>query len=78
MTESDGLALAMACVMGTAFVVIATLLFCIIRNASKRDPEVDDLIEEVEQEEKAGREKKPAGKVKEREDWEKDGDWWKQ
>lgn len=65
-------------VMGTAFAVIATLLICIIRSASKRDPEVDRLLDEVDREEKETRVKKPAGEEKQREDWEKDEDWWKE
>ena len=61
-------------VMGTAFAVIAMLLFCMIRNASKRDPEVDRLLEEMEKDEKEVRVKKVTSEAKE---WEKDGDWWR-
>lgn len=73
-TETDGLALALLGVMGTAFAVIATLLFCMFRNASKRDPEVDRLIDEMEKDEKEVRVQETPLKA---EDWEKDGDWWK-
>ncbi|MGJ8645201.1 MAG: hypothetical protein ACSHX9_17500 [Luteolibacter sp.] len=75
-TESDGLALAMMGVMGTAFAVIAMILICVIRNASKQDTEVDRLLDEVKQEEKK-QQVKPIGAQKKKDDWEKDGDWWK-
>lgn len=64
-------------VMGTAFAVIAMLLICMIRNASKRDTEVDRLLDEVKREEKDTQPVKPANTPNTKADWEKDGDWWK-
>ena len=62
--------------MASAFTVIATLLFCMIRSARKRDPEVDRLLDEMADDEKKPRAVKPTGEAK-KGDWEKDGDWWK-
>lgn len=65
-------------VMATAFAVIATLFICMIWNASKRDADVDRLLDEVEREDKKEvPAKKPSGEVEQKADWEKDGDWWK-
>ena len=77
-TEADGLALAMMGVMLLAFGVIFSLLFCIVRAAKRRDPEVDRLMDEVEQEEKEEKLVKVAPAEKKREKWEKDGEWWKE
>ncbi len=79
-TEGDGLAIAMLATILLGFGVIVMLLGCMHRNASKRDNQVDRLLEEMEQNEKEG------GKAKARssrsspttEDWEREGDWWKE
>ena len=76
-TETDGLALALLGVMASAFAVIAMLLFCMLRNASRRDADVDDLLDEMERDEREERVKRPVGEAKVRDDWEKDEDWWK-
>ena len=77
LTESDSFALSMLGVILLGFGVLLMLGFCMFRNASRRDGDVDALLEEVAEEEKAPTVGKiAAGEVK-REPWEKDGDWWK-
>lgn len=76
-TESDGFALAMLLVLLSSFGIILMLGFCMFRNASRRNGDVDKLLEEIADEEKSATGRKiPAGEVKP-ELWEKDGDWWK-
>ena len=70
--ETDAFAIAMIVVMFSAFGVIALILVTILRNASKRNREVEELIEDIGKE----KEEAPVAK-KSREPWEKDGDWWK-
>jgi hypothetical protein len=72
-SEGDAFTIAMLVVMLCGLGMVVMLLVTILRNASKRNSEVDDLIDEVEREEK--KEKAPVGKTSE--PWEKDGDWWK-
>lgn len=77
MTESDGLALAMLVVLLISFGVIASLLAFMLRSSSRRDSEVDRLLEELAREEKAEKSVKPGPAAEEKQEWEKDGDWWK-
>lgn len=77
-TEVDGLAIAMLSVMLLAFGVVFSLLFCMFLAAKRRNPEVDELLEELEQEEKNAKLVKAVPVEKKREEWEKDGEWWKQ
>jgi heme/copper-type cytochrome/quinol oxidase subunit 2 len=73
MSPADGMVLAMLTMMGIAMGVIALLIFCMRRNASRRDPEVDALLEEVE-----AAEKQPTRReAPEPKPWERDSDWWK-
>jgi hypothetical protein len=72
-TAADGFVLAMLGMMILSTGVIALLIFCGLRNAARRNRQVDELLEEVAEEvrrEKVARAPKP-------EPWEKDGDWWK-
>lgn len=78
MNEADGFAVAMIAMLTLSLGVVLGILFTMVRNGSKRDPEVDRLIEELEREEK----KPPAPKAAPaeglaREAWEKEADWWK-
>lgn len=70
--EGDAFAIGMIVSVLVAFGVIALILVTIFRNASRKNDEVDDLIEEAGREEKK---KEPAAVKKE--PWERDGDWWK-
>jgi hypothetical protein len=77
LSASDGFVLAMLSMVFLSASVIALLIFCGLRNAARRNREVDDLLEEVDEE---GRRKKHAptsGAVPKSVSWEKDGDWWK-
>jgi len=77
-TESDGLALAMLLVMSLSFSVIATLLYCMFRNRSKRDPEVDRLLEELEDKQSpADPARAGSGKEQPKEPCERESEWWK-
>lgn len=78
MTDADGLAITMLAMIILSFGVILTLFVCMARNASRRDAEVDRLLDEFEQDEKAGgRVRVGSGEVKGGEPWERDADWWK-
>lgn len=72
---ADAFALSMLCVIALAMGTIALLFFCMRREASRRDPQVDALLEEVEREERQAMEPKPVGSA--REPWERSSDWWK-
>lgn len=72
--EADGFAIAMIVIMVLAFGVIGTIVFTIFRNARKRNRDVEELMDEVEREEKKTR---TPGSKKTGEPWERDGDWWK-
>jgi heme/copper-type cytochrome/quinol oxidase subunit 2 len=77
MSASDGFVLAMLAMIFLSASVIALLIFCGLRNAARRNRQVDDLLEEVAEE---ARRKKPAPTRTDppkSEPWEKDGDWWK-
>lgn len=75
-TETDGLALAMLAMIMLAFGVILMLLVCMLRSSSKRDAQVDLLLEEFQEESKKMQPAKTARAEKEKA-WERDGDWWK-
>lgn len=77
LTESDGFAVAMLGVILLGFGVLLMLGFCMFRNASRRDGDVDRLLDEVAEVEKAAMRGREAGKKSEREPWESDSDWWK-
>ncbi len=78
-TEADGFALAMLVVILLSFGVLIMLGFCMFRNASRRNGDVDRLIEELTDDEKnSGVGKVAAGDKLRREVWEKDGDWWRE
>lgn len=77
-TEADGFALAMIAILMLSLGTVLGLLISILRHGSKRDREVEDLIDEVSRDETSS-DPAPAGKADPatREPWEKDGDWWK-
>ncbi len=77
LSAADGFVLAMIAMMLISAGVIALLIVCGLRNAARRDRQVDDLLDEVNQKEEP---KKPASTKAEApkpEPWERDGDWWK-
>ena len=74
-SEADGMVIAMLLAMALSAGVVLMLVVTMLRNAARRNREVDDLLEEMDDEE---REAKPGAPVAAgREPWEKDGDWWK-
>jgi len=74
-TAADAFALAMLCVMLLSMGVIAMLFFLIRKSSSRRDAQVDELLEELARDEKP----QPAASIPAPilEDWEKEPDWWK-
>lgn len=77
MTEVDGLALTMLAMIMLSLGVVVMLLACMLRNASKRDQDVDHLLDEMEREEKSGKPAKAGTAEEKKQPWEKEGDWWK-
>lgn len=78
LNAADGFVLAMLTVMMVSFGIVALLIFCGLRSAARRNPEVDDLIEEVAAEESH----QPPAPVTAKDPiplelWEKEADWWK-
>jgi len=79
MNEADGFAVAMIAMLTLSLGVVFGILFSMVRNGSRRDPEVDRLIEEVSREQDPPIEARtPPPEAKNAEPWEKDADWWKQ
>ena len=74
-SAADGFVIAMLAMIFMSMGVVALLFVCMRRNAARRDLEVDDLLDEVEETEKRG--KQPAPEAPPAEPWERDGDWWK-
>jgi hypothetical protein len=78
LSASDGFAIAMIAMILLSFGTVGVLVICMLRNAARRDPHVDQLLEEIEESER--REKLPAPPAEdpvEKQPWEKDTDWWK-
>ncbi|QTN33575.1 hypothetical protein HZ994_15065 [Akkermansiaceae bacterium] len=79
MTVADVFAVAMLGTIFLSFSVILILFACMARNASRRDAGVDNLLDELERDEKSAKQVKAASRTEDkREAWEKDGDWWKE
>lgn len=74
---ADGFAIAMLGVILLSMGTLATLFFCMRRSASKRDPQVDALLEELEAEEREQHHTTTDAEAKSREPWEREADWWK-
>lgn len=72
-TASDGFAIGMIVVIGMSFAVIVSLFVSMRRHAGRRDPHVDELIQEVRDHALQLKNQTPP----KAEAWEKDGDWWK-
>lgn len=77
---ADGLVFALLGMMFLSLLIIGSLIFCMKRNASRRDPDVDDLLEEVAETERQERQQKQTPAIADgpaAEPWERPGDWWK-
>ncbi len=78
-TAVDAMALTMLGVMFLGFGVISLIFLNIRRHATRRDAELEALLEEVEAEAEKPQEEKPAPvpETPPREPWERETDWWK-
>ena len=78
-SASDGFAIAMLGMIFLGMAVIGVLLLCMRRSASKRDPHVDELFEEMEEDARRAALARTRADAENKSDapWEKDGDWWK-
>lgn len=72
----DAFAVAMLAVMAASFSVLGLLWWTMRRRAARRDPEVDELLEEVAREEKEAAAPTVATPAAAQE-WERDPDWWR-
>lgn len=78
LSASDGFAIAMIGMILLSFGTVGVLLLCMFRNAARRDPHVDQLLEEVEEAERQEQlPAQPGEDPVEKQPWEKDTDWWK-
>lgn len=75
-SAADGLVIAMLAMMVLSLSVVGLLFLCMRANVSRRNREVDDLLDEVAEDER--REKLAVqDKSKATAPWERDSDWWK-
>jgi hypothetical protein len=75
-SAADGLAIAMLLMIAVSLGMVAALFLSIRSSASRRDHQVDELLEEVAKEEEQGKLPSPPEQAP-RTPWEKDEDWWK-
>lgn len=73
--ESDAFAIAMLVVIFSALGVVALLLLTMRWRAARRDKHVDQLLDELEQEQKQA--VTHAAEAAPQAAWEKEADWWK-
>ncbi len=77
-SAADAFAIMMLMVIFLAFGTIGLLFHCMKRAAAKRDPHVDALLEELENDEreasKLARQGPPPPSAQ---PWEREADWWK-
>lgn len=76
--ESDLFALGMLCTVLLSFGVLLMLGICMFRAASRRNGDVDDLIDEVGEDEKMEKSIRKKDCSVKREEWKKNEDWWKE
>lgn len=77
-TAADGCAITMLGMVALSMGVLLSLGICMARNAARRDPAVDALLEELEAAEKQERLATTASpSAPPPEPWEKPADWWK-
>ena len=81
-SPADGFAIAMLGMILLALGIIGLLIICMRRNSAKRDPQVDALLDELAEEERAAESTPwPAPKDPQQSgspQWEREADWWKQ
>lgn len=76
-SAADGFVYAMLGMMAVSLSVIAVLIVCMRRNVSRRDPHVDQLLEEVAAAEAQEKQAAQVPRPPAAEPWERDHDWWK-
>ena len=82
LTAADGLVITMLSMIVVSFGIIGVLILSMRWNASRGDPHVEELLREIEEEEKHGKHASAPGeageKAKPSEPWEREADWWKE
>jgi hypothetical protein len=74
----DGFAIAMLVISAAAMGTIGLLFWSMKRNVARRDPYVDALLEELENEEREAQRRSHSGPVTPTsQPWERDPDWWR-
>lgn len=73
---ADGFALAMLGMILLSWTILFLLFWTMRRLAAKRDPQVDALLEELEESDKPCPSNHPPA-LKKRAEWERNSDWWK-
>lgn len=76
LTAADSLTIAMLVMIALGLIMVASLFLFIRKSASRRDRQVEELLDEVSKEEQQGKFPAPP-KPPQPEPWEKDVDWWK-
>jgi len=78
MTAVDALAISMLAVILLSFGVVALLFFSMARNASRRDPQIEELMRDALAGDGGKSDATPAPTSKSaREAWEREDDWWR-
>jgi len=78
MSAEDTLAVSMLVILVIAGATLATLLYCLWKNAGKRD-ELEEFFKDDDEpdEEPKGKGAPAGGELEVSEPWEKKADWWK-
>ena len=76
---ADAFAISMIGVIFLGMAVVAMMFLCMRRSAVRRDPKVEELLEELDASERDRPAPPPrkSGKARPAQAWERDGDWWK-
>ncbi|MFT4175057.1 MAG: hypothetical protein QM627_00230 [Luteolibacter sp.] len=80
MTSADGMVLVLFVVLALSFGIVLTMVLTIRASLTKRNRDVEELLEEVAAEvAKEARTLPAAGSAlyQERQPWEREADWWK-
>lgn len=77
LTASDGMALTMVALLAFAFGIVLTILFTILRNAGRKHEIEEHEVHEDQRPPLPKEIKHRSPSAEEKEDWERDSDWWK-
>lgn len=80
LSAADASVLVMLATTLLSMSVIGVVVLCARRNIARRDPHVDALLEELEEQEKRDSSRKSPvdQETQPGKPWERNGDWWKQ